>query len=60
MYAVAMKVKEKMGVFRKQNAHDNWSAITARTQYFVNGSGPQSLVTYMKVISLIQKTLDSC
>ena len=47
MYAVRKKGKESIGVFRKAIAQKSWTAMTAITQYFVHGSGPQSLKTYM-------------
>ena len=44
-YAVRKKVQEKKDVARSRYAHATCRATTRATKYFVNGSGPQSLVT---------------
>lgn len=59
-YAVTIKAKEKMGVFRRHIAQNSCSAITARTQYFVHGSGPQSLVTYIELVSVRMQETGFC
>lgn len=51
MYAVAMKPRDRMGVFRRSVAHMNCNVTTPRTQYLVNVSGPQSLSTSKQSIS---------
>ena len=45
MYAVKRNGKDSIGVFRRSMAQINCRVTTARTTYFVNGSGPQSFVT---------------
>ena len=49
MYAVRRNRRERTGASRKSAAQVNCNATTASTKYFVNGSGPQSLVTWEEV-----------
>jgi len=44
-YAVRKNGQLKIGVFRSNIAQVTWIDTTRRTVHFVNGSGPQSLVT---------------
>ena len=53
MYAVRKKGKEIIGVLRKAIAQKSWTAMTAITQYFVHGSGPQSFKTYSSLANRV-------
>jgi hypothetical protein len=45
MYAVRKNGHESGDVLRREYEHEICKATTARTRYFVRGSGPHSLVT---------------
>jgi hypothetical protein len=52
IYAVRKKVHEKKGVSLRRYAHSTWRDTTPVTTYLVRGSGPQSLVTWRRRVSM--------